>query len=490
MRPNAPYGGFDKQFIDGRWRTGTSGKTGRDTNPYNGELLEEIPLAGPADLEEAMRAAQAAQPAWERTPATERAALLRRAADIFESRRDEIISWLVRESGSTRVKSAMEWDAAHNILFESASFPARLHGRLLPPDSSGKEHRIYRRALGVVAVISPWNFPLHLSMRSIAAALAVGNAVVHKPASDTPVTGGLLIAKLFEEAGLGPGLFNVLVGSGGDIGDLFVQHPIPRFVSFTGSTAVGKRLASLVAESPVLKRTALELGGNSPFVVLDDAVLDDAVNAAIFGKFLHQGQICMAINRIIVDGKLYDAFVERFARRAAELRCGDPADPATSIGPVINRQQSDKLAGIIEQARRDGAREVVGGTIDKLMVTPFVFADVRPDASLAVDETFGPVACIMRADNEEHALRMVNASTYGLSSSVFSGSPERGARFAQRVEAGMTHVNDIPVADIANAPFGGEKNSGIGRFNGDWILEELTTPHWISVQEAPHSYPF
>lgn len=485
------YSDFGKQFIGGEWRAGTSGKTGRDTNPFTGEVLQEIPLADRDDLEAAMLAARAAQRDWELTPAPARTAILYRAADIFTQRRDEIVSWLVRESGSTHIKSMIEWNSARGILLESASFPGRLHGRLLAADATGKEHRIYRRPVGVVAVISPWNFPLHLSMRSIAAAIAVGNTVVHKPASDTPVTGGLLIAKIFEEAGLKPGVFNVLVGSGGDIGDAFVQHPVPRFVSFTGSTEVGKRLASLVAESPILKRTALELGGNSPFVVLDDADLEDAVNAAIFGKFLHQGQICMAINRIIVDGRLYGEFVERFVERAKRLRCGDPADPATSIGPVINKQQADKLSEVVEKTRRDGAKEVLTGKMDKLLMAPYVFSDVQPYSSLAMDETFGPVACIIRADDEEHALQIVNSSSYGLSSSVFTGNPERGARFAQRVEAGMTHVNDVPVADLAYAPFGGEKNSGIGRFNGDWILDELTTPHWITVQDRPASpYPF
>lgn len=485
-----PYTGFEKQPIGGKWRSGASGKLNHDMNPFSGEKLVEIPLANAADLDEAMLAARAAQPDWELTPATDRAAVLYRAAEIFDQRRDEIISWLIRESGSTRIKSAIEWNSAKNIILEAASYPSRLHGRLLAADRQGKESRIYRRPVGVVAVISPWNFPLHLSMRSIATALAVGNAVVHKPASDTPVTGGLLIAKIFEEAGLPAGLFNVLIGSGSEIGDAFVQHPIPRFVSFTGSTEVGKRLAALVAESPVLKRTALELGGNSPFVVLDDAVLEDAVRGAIFGKFLHQGQICMAVNRIIVDARLYDAFVERFVERAAGLRCGDPADASTAIGPVINKQQASKLAEVAAQARRDGAREALRGSIDGLMVTPHVFADVDAASKLATEETFGPIACIIRAKDEVEALAMVNSSCYGLSSSVFSGNPERAVRFARGIDAGMTHVNDTPVADLANAPFGGEKNSGTGRFNGDWILEELTTMHWITVQDRPAQYPF
>ena len=486
----APYEGLNLQYIDGTWRSGTSGKTAVDVNPYSGAPLVEIPLAGKEDMEAAMRAARTAQPAWELTPASERAAVAYRLADIFVRRKKEIISWLVAESGSTVIKSAIEWGIARQIVLEAASYPTRLHGRLLAADVSGKESRIYRRPVGVVAVISPWNFPLHLSIRSIITALTLGNAVVHKPASDTPVTGGLLIAKMLEEAGLSPGLFNVLAGSGGDIGDAFARHPIPRFITFTGSTAVGKRLGALVAEAPVLKRMALELGGNSPFVVLDDADLETAVNAAIFGKFLHQGQICMAINRIIVDEALYRPFVDKFTERASRLRCGDPSDPGTAVGPLINGQQKAKLTAIIAGAKAAGARQTLDGRFEGLLLTPHVFADVDPASSLAVEETFGPVSCIIKAANEAHALEMVNASTYGLSSAVFTGDPERGARFARKVAAGMTHVNDTPVADLANAPFGGEKNSGIGRFNGDWLLEEMTTPQWITVQDKPGRYPF
>lgn len=484
------YQDFTRQPIGKQWRHGTAGKKLANANPYNNEILAEIPLAGRADLEEGMIAAQAAQPGWGSTPAADRAAMLLRLADIFVQRKEDITSWLVREVGSSQLKAAVEWGLARSIVLEAASYPSRLHGRLLSADATGKEHRIYRKPLGVVGVISPWNFPLHLSMRSIATALACGNTVVHKPASDSPITGGLLIARLFEEAGLPPGALSVLVGAGGDIGDAFVQHPIPRFISFTGSTAVGKRIAALVAESPVLKRVALELGGNAPFVVLDDANLDEAVNAAIFGKFLHYGQICMCINRLIVDAKLYPAFVDKFTARAAKLVCGNPADPATHIGPVINKQQADKLAAAIAQARADGARETLKGDVNGLMISPHVFADVKPGSKLVMEETFGPVAAIIKADGEDHALEIANSTSYGLASSVFTKNIERGARFAQKLVTGMTHINDIPIGDITNAPFGGEKNSGIGRFNGDWLMEELTTLHWISTQETAGPYPF
>ncbi len=434
------YDNLDKQYINGTWKAGSSGKSAKDVNPFSGK--------------------------------------------------EEIVEWLTVESGSSYLKSEIEWATARNITLESASFPSRLHGRILTADRNGKESRIYRLPIGVIQVISPWNFPLHLSMRSIVAAIALGNTVVHKPSGDTPITGGLLIAKILEEAGLPAGVFNVVVGSSGEIGDYVVLHETPHFVSFTGSTKVGKRLASLAANGPMLKQVALELGGNSPCVVLDDADLDVAVNGAIFGKFLHQGQICMAINRIIVDAKIYDRFVDAFTAHAAKIPSGDPENKKTIVGPVINRQQVDQLTATIEKARSDGAKETLSGKIDNLLVTPFVFADVDPRAALAMQETFGPVACIIKANGEEEALRIANMTNYGLSSCVFSSNLERAARFAQKVQAGMTHINDTPVADVANAPFGGEKNSGIGRFNGDWILEEMTTLHWVTVQEKPAPYAF
>ncbi len=488
---NSPaYTNFDKQYIAGQWRDGKLGKSNNDVNPFDNSTLVTIPMAGKPDMDEAMAAAKKAQIEWALTPAADKAAVMYKAADIFMNRKDEIIGWLAKESGSTLLKAQIEWDQARKIVLEAASYPSRVHGRLLAADRGGKENRIYRLPIGVIAVISPWNFPLHLSIRSIAPAIALGNSVVHKPAGDTPVTGGLLIAKIFEEAGLPPGVFNVVVGPASEIGDYMVCHQTPRFVSFTGSTAVGKRLGALATEGPMLKQIALELGGNSPCVILDDANLDDAVNGAIFGKFLHQGQICMAINRIIVDASIYDTFVDQFTAKAKSLTCGNPADKGVVIGPLINQQQADSMKEKIEKARAEKARETLTGSIDKLMVTPYVFADVDPHASLSMEETFGPIACIIKAKNEDDALQIANMTPYGLSSCVFTGDPERGVRFAQKIDAGMTHVNDMPVADLVNAPFGGEKNSGLGRFNGDWLLEEMTTLHWISVMDKPAEYGF
>ncbi|GEK48226.1 aldehyde dehydrogenase [Bisbaumannia pacifica] len=487
---SVPYSDFHLQLIAGEWREGRGGRELMVTNPFNQDPLLRLRLASREDLDAAYLAAERAQLDWAATPPSQRAALMHRVVELFDRRKDEIIDWLIRESGSTRLKASIEWGAARGITQEAASMPARVHGMTLPSNVPGKENRVYRKPLGVVGVVSPWNFPLHLSQRSVAPALALGNAVVVKPASDTPVTGGLLLAKLFEEAGLPQGVLSVVAGAGCEIGDAFVEHRVPRMISFTGSTPVGRRIGSLCSGGEHIKKVALELGGNSPFVVLDDADLDQAVNAAVVGKFLHQGQICMAVNRIIVDERCYDGFVERFVARVKELRVGDPDDSATVVGPVINAKQREGLEAKIATARQEGATVLLEGTIEGQLVTPHVFGDVTPDMEISREEIFGPLVGIQKARDEAHALELANASEYGLSSAVFSADLTRGAHFAQGIKAGMTHVNDMPVNDEAHVAFGGEKNSGLGRFNGDWAIEEFTTDQWISVQHTPRGYPF
>lgn len=476
--------------IAGEWREGAGERELVVSDPYHGRELLKIRQANREDMDAAYRRASEVQPEWAAAAPEERAAVLHRVVALFDTRKDEIIDWLVRESGSTRVKAEIEWGSARAITLEAASMPSRVHGRILASNVPGKQNLVFRKPLGVVAVISPWNFPLHLSQRSVAPALALGNTVVIKPASDTPVTGGLLIARLFEEAGLPKGALSVIVGPGREIGDAFVEHPIPSLISFTGSTDVGRGIGRIASGGAHIKRVALELGGNSPFVVLDDADLEQAVAAAITGKFLHQGQICMAINRIIVEVSLYDDFVERFVAKARALKVGDPAQPSTAIGPVINQQQLEGMKEKIAKAKKEGAKVLLEGNITGQVVPPHIFGDVTPQVSICREEIFGPLVGILKARDEEHALMLANDSEYGLSSAVFSGDLERGLRFAQRIRAGMAHVNDMPVNDEPNAPFGGEKNSGLGRFNGDWAIEEYTTDQWISVQHQPRKYPF
>ncbi len=482
------FGALDQQFIAGRWRPGRAGVRD-DINPYNGEVIAHITQADRSDLDDAYKSAAAAQPAWAALPPAERSAVMHRAASVLDAHRDEIIDWLIREAGSTRIKASLEWQSVRSVVLEAATLPYFDEAGMPPSDIPGKECRIYTHPVGVVGVISPWNWPLQLSARSVFPALAVGDAVVLKPASDTPITGGTLFGRILEEAGLPPGVLSVVVGPGREIGDAFITHPIPRVISFTGSTPVGRRILRLAADSPILKRTELELGGNSPFIVLQDADLDQAAKAAVFGKFLHQGQICMIANRFIVEEAVYDDFLERFAELTRHLKVGDPHDPETLIGPIVNQSQFDGLAEKIAHARSTGLREIVGGKPKGLVLPPHIFADVPNDHPLAREEIFGPIAPIIRARDEDDALRLANDTEYGLSSAVFTRRLERGVTFARRIQAGMTHVNDQPVNDLPFNPFGGEKNSGIGRFNGRWAVRAFTTEQWVTVQHEPRAYP-
>ena len=467
--------------IGGMWREGRSEKTLTNTNPYDNTVLTTIRQASVQDLDEAYAAAESAQKEWAaQSPATRRHVMMR-AAQLLEERRAEIVDWIVKESGSTVDKANVEVSLAAAITLEASSFPSRVHGKIMESNTPNKEMRVYRRPLGVVGVISPWNFPLHLSQRSVAPALALGNAVVLKPASDTPVSGGLILARIFEEAGLPAGLLSVIVGAGSEIGDDFVRHPVPGLISFTGSTPVGQKVGRLASGGDHIKHVALELGGNSPFVVLADANLEAAVQSAVLGKFLHQGQICMAINRIIVEAPVYDEFLSRFSNAVANVQAGDPSNPDTLVGPVVNDSQLESLKRKIATARQEGARTVLDGEIEGRVIPPHIFADVTSEMEIAREEIFGPLVGVMKANDEAHALELANEGRFGLASSVFTQNLDRGVQFALAIKAGMTHINEMPVQDEAHIAFGGERNSGLGRFNGEWAIEEFTTGHTIGI---------
>lgn len=483
-----PYNDFDLQFIAGNWVKGKDESINHNTNPYNGEVLVEIQQATKEQLNEAFEAAEQAQKKWAKTLPAQRTALLQKVIQLMDDRHDEIIDWLIKESGSTRIKAEIELNIAKTVTVEAATYPNRVHGEIRPSNTPGKENYVFRDPLGVIALISPWNFPLHLTQRSLAPAIALGNAVVLKPASDTPITGALLLAKLFEEAGLPKGVLNVVIGAGSEIGDAIVTHDTPSLVSFTGSTPVGKHIGELAFSGDYIKNVALELGGNNPFVVLKDADLDKAVDAAVFGKFLHQGQICMAINRIIVEADIHDAFVEKFKAKVKTLKVGNPSEEDTFIGPIINKNQLESLQDKIATAQKEGANLILEGRIDGQLVSPYIYTGVTADMDLFRNEIFGPLVAIVKAKDEEEALKLANDTQFGLSSAVFTGDMQRGMNFAKRMQAGMTHINDMPVNDESMVPFGGVKNSGIGRFNSDQALEEFTRTHWVSFQNEPRDY--
>ena len=483
MTTTATFAGMDLLgvYIDGAPAAGSDTAEIVDVNPYTDETIVTLQGASTNDVDKAYASARTAQREWAGLTPNKRSKVIARAAELLAERREEIVDWLITESGSTAIKANKEVSLAIAITREAATFPARMTGQIFPSNTPNKEVRVYRKPLGVVGVISPWNFPLHLSQRSVAPALALGNAVVLKPATDTPVTGGLLIAKIFEDAGLPAGVLNVVAGRGSTIGDYFVEHEVPSLISFTGSTPVGRGVGAKALGGQHIKPVSLELGGNAPLVVLDDADIDAAVGQAVVGTFLHSGQICMAVNRIIVDASVYDEFVDKFAEAASQVAYGNPAGDGVLVGPVINDSQLNNHIERIDKAKADGVRIVTSGEIEGRVVPPHVFADVDPDSELAQEELFGPLVSVIKAADEADAIRIANHHEFGLSSSIFTQDLDRGARVARAFAAGMTYVNEMPVQDEAHIAFGGERNSGIGRFNGEWAIQEFTTDHTIGI---------
>ncbi|MFJ1752639.1 aldehyde dehydrogenase family protein [Kitasatospora sp. NPDC088134] len=477
-----------QQYIDGQWRPGTGSWDIVDLDPYTGEKLASFTVATAEEIDQAYRAAERAQPAWAATSPYERRLVFERALRVVEEREEEILRAMTAELGGTLLKSAFELSLVREMLREAGSLALRAEGKILPSPVPGKENRLYRLPVGVVGVISPFNAPVFLSLKAVAPALALGNAVVLKPHQDAPVTGGTLIAKVFEEAGLPAGLLNVVLTDIAEIGDAFIEHPVPKVISFTGSDSVGRHVATVAAGH--LKRTVLELGGNSALVVLDDADLDYAVDAAVASRYLHQGQICMAANRILVDRSVFAEFSEKFTAKAAALVVGDPGDPATQLGPLINSAQAEAITGEVERAIADGARPLLHGSTVGTLVRPSVLTDIPADAPILRREVFGPVALLIPFDGEDEAVRIANDTPFGLSGAVHTADVERGVRFAQRIDTGMMHVNDGTIADEAVVPFGGEKSSGTGRLNGDSSIEAFTTVKWISIQHGRSQFPF
>jgi vanillin dehydrogenase len=479
---------LNQQYIGGTWRDGKSQKILADRNPYNGKTIAEFKLASLADLDEAYRSAAEAQKVWAEVNPFEKRTVLEKAITWIEKNEGDIADIIIDELGGTQLKAMIEIFLVKTFIKEASTYPLRMTGEILPSTVDGKENRLYRVPAGVVGVISPFNFPFNLSMRSVAPALGAGNGVVLKPHDDTPITGGTLVAKIFEEAGIPKGLLNVIVADIGEIGDAFVEHPIPRIISFTGSEGVGRHIGGVAGKA--LKKAILELGGNSAIIVMNDADLKTAVNAAVFSRFAHQGQVCMCSNRILVQRGVYNKFLDQFVDRVSKLKVGDPRNPETELGPLINERQAQTFAKQVQRGIDEGTKAVLRGKVEGTLASPTVFADVKSSMWVAQNEMFGPAVCVMPFDTEEEALRIANDSPYGLSGAILTKDAERGAELAKQVDSGMVHVNDGTINDDPLIAFGGVKASGVGRLNGKWALEEFTTMKWISVQHKQRHYPF
>src|SRR5713226_2727860 len=479
---------LNKQNISGVWRDGKSEKVLTDTNPYNGSKIAEFRLGNLGDLDEAYRSAASAQKIWQEVNPFEKRAILERAITWIERHESDITDIIIEELGGTALKAFFEIGLVKNIIKEASTFPLRMTGEIFPSAVPGKENRLYRVPVGVVGVISPFNFPFFLTMRSVAPALGAGNGVVLKPHDDTPITGGTLVAKMFEAAGIPKGLLNVIVTEIGEIGDAFIENPIPSVISFTGSDRVGRHIGAVAGKN--LKRAILELGGNSALIVLADADLDLAVNAATFSRFTHQGQICMSANRVLVQRSVYPKFLEQYSAKVSKLKVGNPRDEDTIIGPLINKRQADFLASQIEEGVRQGAKPVLRGKIEGNVASPTILADVTPAMTVAKDEMFGPAVCVMPFDTVQEAIDMANDSRFGLSGAIHTNDVEYGAELAKQIRTGAVHINDGTINDEPVVAFGGEKDSGFGRLNGRWALEEFSTLKWVSVQHQPRQFPY
>lgn len=480
---------YNKSYIDGEWIVGDIGRTVDIVNPYDNSIITSVTLASLRQVKEAFKIAEARQKEWAHSSVNDKKEIFRKAADFFQNNRKEIIDIVSRETGGTLLKAELELNLSIDILKETFNYMDSLDEvKEVHSTIEGKRNKIYRQPLGVISSISPFNFPMNLSMRSIIPVIALGNTVVHKADLQVGLTGGSIIARAFDYAGLPKGVFQSILTDPDEIKDEMLENPVIQLIAFTGSTGFGKHIGKVAGEN--LKRVALELGGNNPFVVLQDAAVDKAVDAAIFGKFMHQGQICMCINRIIVHKDLYDAFTAKFIERASKLPYGDQTKPETVIGPLINEKQIEKVLGLIEKAEKDGVKLGLTGKRDGNVLTPYVFVDVQNSDEIAQTELFSPVVSIIRAETDDHAIELANDTIYGLTSSIFTSDLKKGEAYGLKIDSGMTHVNDQTVNDAANIPFGGNKQSGMGRFGNPWVIDEFTKLKWISVQDEYREFPF
>ena len=475
-------------FINGAWVDSVSGTTTDNTNPADGGVIARIHQADKADFDKAIAAADAAFKTWGKTLANEREKILMKAADILESGLQDYINAIVTDTGGTLLKATFEAGFVVNMLRSAAGEARRIFGETIPADSPGMFSMSIRKPLGVIAGISPFNFPFILSTKKVCLALAAGNTFVLKPPNDTPIV-GLMIGELFEAAGLPPGVLNIVPGKSSVFGDIVTSDPRIKMVTFTGSTATGRQLAVKAAANG--KKITLEMGGKSPFIVLADANVDFAVDTAAFGIFLHQGQICMAGTRIIVEAPVYDEFCRKFAKKAAALKVGDPKDPTTVIGPLISASKCAGVDALVQAAIKQGARVVAGGKYDGPYYEPTVVINVDNSMKIFYEECFAPVVVVCKARDHLEALALANDNEYGLSSAVMTNDMDKMMFFAQNLETGMTHFNHTTVYDEPHVPFGGVKNSGFGREGGHYSMEEMTEVKWITISgSTPHPYPF
>jgi len=467
----------------------SQGATFDRLNPITGKVATRAGAATAADAAAACDAAASAFPQWSRTSPSARREFLNKAADLLIERTPEFVKAMMEETGSSAMWGAFNCKLAAGMLREAAAITTQISGEVIPSDKPGFLAMAVRQPAGVCVGIAPWNAPVILGVRAIAMALACGNTVVLKSAEMCPMT-HWLIADVLRSTGLPAGVVNIISNAPPDaktVVDALIAHPAVRRVNFTGSTRVGRVIAEVCARH--LKPVLLELGGKAPFVVLEDADLEEAVKGAAFGAFMNQGQICMSTERVIVDAKVADAFVEKLAAKTRSLRAGIPGADGCVLGSMIGKDATQRVRAMIDDAVAKGATLVTGGEVDGTVMQPALLDHVTPAMQLYTDESFGPVASVVRVHSVEEAISVANDSEYGLSASVYGRDVNRALSVAQQIESGICHINSPTVQDEAQMPFGGVKSSGYGRFGGKAGIAEFTELRWLSLQTQPPHYP-
>jgi acyl-CoA reductase-like NAD-dependent aldehyde dehydrogenase len=476
-------------LIGGEWTGASGGATFDKPDPFTSRVATRASAAKREDARRAVEAARDAFRGWAETPPSERRAVLTRAADLLTERAQDIAGVMVEEVGGTFGWGMFNCDLAARMLREAASQTTAVTGEVIPSDVPGSLAMAVRQPAGVVVGMAPWNAPVILSTRAVATPLAYGNTVVLKASEECPRTHAAVVRAL-ADAGVPAGAINLVIHAPDDASDVvdeLIAHPAVRRVNFTGSTRVGRIIAVTCAEH--LKRCLLELGGKAPQVVLADADLQAAADAASFGAFMNAGQICMSTERIVADRRIADELGAALADRAGRLVAGDPRDEGTMIGPVINERSRERVVELIEDAKAKGATVLAGGAADGNVIAPTVLAGVTPGMRIYAEESFGPVVTIVAVDGADEAVRVANDTEYGLAAAVFGGDVPAAMDVARRIESGICHVNAATVHDEPQMPFGGVKASGWGRFGGKAALEEFTELRWITVQQTERHYP-
>lgn len=476
-------------LIDGEVHHAEGGATFERNDPVTLQVATRAAASTVSDANKAVEAAAAAFPAWSQLGPSAKRTVLLKAADMLDAKAAEFTNLMITETGATGPWAGFNVFLAASMIREAASMTTQITGDVIPANKPGSLAMGLRQPRGVCLGIAPWNAPVILGVRAVAMALACGNTVVLKASEMCPAV-HRLIGQCFLEAGLPKGVLNVVTNAPKDaaaIVSALIKHPAIRHINFTGSTKVGKVIARLAAEE--LKPVLLELGGKAPLLVLDDADIDAAVNAAIFGCYMNQGQICMSTERIIVDAKVADEFVAKFAARAAKLPAGNPREHVV-LGSMVTHEAAEKMDGLIADATQKGAKLLAGGKRTGSIVEATLFDHVKSNMRLYAEESFGPVKSVIRVSGDEEAIRVANDTEYGLSSAVFTANIQRGLAVAARIESGICHINGPTVGDEAQMPFGGVKSSGYGRFGGTAAINEFTTLRWITIEDPKQHYPF